>query len=62
MLAEQLRERKLGNILAHQPQAIVSGNLGCMTHLGSGTELPVYHIVELLDRCTGTGTTAKPAD
>ena len=51
-LAEQLRERKLGNILAHQPEAIVSGNLGCMTHLGTGTQLPIYHIVQLLDRCS----------
>ena len=52
VLAEQLRDRKLGNILAHQPEAIASGNLGCMTQLGSGTELPIFHIVELLDRVT----------
>ncbi|MCX8500166.1 MAG: glycolate oxidase subunit GlcF [Alphaproteobacteria bacterium] len=52
VLALQLRDRKLGNILAHQPEAIVSGNLGCMTHLGSGTELPVFHIAQLLDRVT----------
>jgi glycolate oxidase iron-sulfur subunit len=28
---------------------IVSANIGCITHLQSGTETPVKHWVELLD-------------
>ncbi|MET4578043.1 glycolate oxidase subunit GlcF [Ottowia thiooxydans] len=52
-LATRLRDRKLGNLLgervADQPSAIVSANIGCITHLQSGTEVPVRHWVELLD-------------
>jgi len=33
------------------PAAILSANVGCITHLQSGTELPVRHWVELLDEC-----------
>jgi glycolate oxidase iron-sulfur subunit len=32
-----------------KPQAILSANIGCITHLQSGTELPVRHWVEVLD-------------
>jgi glycolate oxidase iron-sulfur subunit len=28
---------------------IVTGNIGCLTHLQSGTAIPVRHWVELLD-------------
>jgi glycolate oxidase iron-sulfur subunit len=28
----------------------VSANIGCITHLQSGTDVPVEHWVELLDR------------
>ena len=50
-ISSQLRERKLGHLSAVQPQAIVSANIGCITHLQSGTETPVRHWVELLDQC-----------
>ncbi|MDI9408831.1 MAG: glycolate oxidase subunit GlcF [Candidatus Pacebacteria bacterium] len=50
VIAEQLRDRKIGNILAGKPDAIAAGNLGCMTQLASATDLPIYHIVKLLDR------------
>jgi glycolate oxidase iron-sulfur subunit len=49
VLSQQLRERKLGHLQALAPSAIVSANIGCITHLQSGTELPVRHWVELLD-------------
>jgi glycolate oxidase iron-sulfur subunit len=49
-LSTQLRDRKLGHLAAIQPQAILSANVGCITHLQSGTELPVQHWVEMLDR------------
>ena len=52
-MATRLRERKLGNLLgdrvADRPAAILSANIGCITHLQSGTEVPVKHWVELLD-------------
>ncbi len=55
VLATQLRDRKLGHLQALQPNMIVSANIGCITHLQSGTATPVRHWVELLDeRLTAT--------
>ncbi len=48
-LAYQLRDRKLGNLNEMKPEVIVSANIGCITHLQSGTQTPVKHWVELLD-------------
>ena len=49
VIATQLRDRKLGNLNEMQPQAILSANIGCITHLQSGTQVPVRHWVEMLD-------------
>jgi len=49
--AQTLRDRKIGQLQTLQPAAILSANVGCITHLQSGTELPVRHWVELLDEC-----------
>ena len=48
-LSLQLRDRKLGHLKALDPQGIVSANIGCITHLQSGTGLQVQHWIELLD-------------
>jgi glycolate oxidase iron-sulfur subunit len=48
-IAYELRDRKLGNLQAMEPQGICSANIGCITHLQSGSSLPVRHWVELLD-------------
>ena len=48
-LATQLRDRKLGHLDAMAPEVIVSANIGCITHLQSGTATPVRHWVEVLD-------------
>ena len=48
-LAYELRDRKLGNLQEMAPEVIVSANVGCITHLQSGTATPVRHWVELLD-------------
>ena len=48
-IAYQLRDRKLGNLGEMQPEVIASANIGCITHLQSGTAIPVRHWVELLD-------------
>ena len=55
-IAYQLRDRKLGHLEESKPAVIVSANVGCITHLQSGTETPVRHWVELLDEalaCSG---------
>ena len=49
-----LRDRKLGHLDALQPKAILSANVGCITHLQSGTEVPVKHWVEVLDAALGS--------
>ncbi|HJV53418.1 MAG TPA: glycolate oxidase subunit GlcF [Noviherbaspirillum sp.] len=48
-LSYQLRDRKLANLQATQPGTIVSANIGCITHLQSGTDTPVQHWIELVD-------------
>jgi glycolate oxidase iron-sulfur subunit len=48
-IAHTLRDRKLGHLAALQPQAILSANIGCITHLQGGTPTPVRHWVEVLD-------------
>lgn len=48
-LSTQLRDNKLAKLQASKPDMIVSANIGCMTHLQSGTETPVRHWIELID-------------
>jgi glycolate oxidase iron-sulfur subunit len=48
-LAYQLRDRKLGHLGELHSEVIVSANIGCITHLQSGTQTPVRHWVEVLD-------------
>lgn len=48
-LAYALRDRKLGHLDQLRPAAIISANIGCITHLQSGSGLPVRHWVEVLD-------------
>ncbi len=48
-MAYQLRDNKLRNLQASEPEMILSANIGCLTHLQSGTTTPVQHWVELLD-------------
>ena len=50
VLATELRDRKLANLLATEPEVIVSANIGCLNHLQSGTETPVAHWIELIDQ------------
>ncbi|MDQ3059220.1 MAG: glycolate oxidase subunit GlcF [Pseudomonadota bacterium] len=48
-ISYQLRDRKLANLGEMAPEVIVSANIGCITHLQSGTSTPVRHWVEVLD-------------
>jgi glycolate oxidase iron-sulfur subunit len=52
-IAEQLKARKVANILTTEPDLIAAGNIGCIAQIASGTGVPVIHTVELLDWATG---------
>lgn len=52
-IALRLRDRKVKNIEATGAAVVATGNIGCMTQIGSGTKLPVVHTVELLDWAYG---------
>ena len=49
-LSYQLRDNKLKNLQDTQSEMIVSANIGCLTHLQSGTESLVRHWIELIDQ------------
>jgi glycolate oxidase iron-sulfur subunit len=48
-LSQRLLRNKLDALQSGVPAQIVTANIGCQTHLQSGTALPVRHWVELLD-------------
>jgi glycolate oxidase iron-sulfur subunit len=56
-MAGQLKDRRLGKLetlLADSDaDLLATGNIGCLIQLASGTDLPVFHTVELLDWATG---------
>ncbi len=52
-LSRQLRDNKLAALGAGSPAVIVSANIGCQTHLQSGTATPVRHWIELIDERLG---------
>ena len=52
-IATRLRDRKVANIESISPQAIATGNIGCITQIGTGTGIPILHTIELLDWAYG---------
>jgi glycolate oxidase iron-sulfur subunit len=52
-IARRLRERKVGTIERLRPDVIAAGNIGCITQIAAGTELPAVHTVELIDWASG---------
>ncbi|WP_299900223.1 glycolate oxidase subunit GlcF [uncultured Ruegeria sp.] len=52
-ISGQLKQRKVRTLEAKKPDIIAAGNIGCMMQIGSGTQLPIVHTVELLDWATG---------
>ena len=52
-IASQLRDRKVANLAMVKPDMIAAGNIGCMVQIASGTSVPVFHTIELLDWATG---------
>jgi glycolate oxidase iron-sulfur subunit len=70
-MAERLLRRKVRNIEATAAQAVVTANPGCILQIqaglrAGGRDLPVLHLVELLDRAssseraTGARSEASP--
>ena len=54
-LAHELGERKATNIHKTGAEAVVTGNIGCMTQIANhlqqqGHPLPVWHTMQLLDQ------------
>ena len=45
---EALKKLKLDSLLAADPQVIVTANVGCQSHLATGTSHPVLHRIEML--------------
>ena len=48
-LSQQLLHNKLAALQNGKPAQIVSANIGCQSHLQSGTTMPVRHWVELIE-------------
>ncbi|GAB5374501.1 MAG: glycolate oxidase subunit GlcF [Acuticoccus sp.] len=51
-IAAELKARKLANLDATGAGIVATGNIGCMTQLGSGPQ-PVVHTIELIDWAQG---------
>jgi glycolate oxidase iron-sulfur subunit len=49
VLSGILKANKLKALEAPRPDVIATANIGCLTHLESGTRTPVRHWIELLD-------------
>jgi glycolate oxidase iron-sulfur subunit len=52
-ISAQLRERKVKNLAATGAEAIATGNIGCITQIGTRAGMPILHTVELLDWAYG---------
>jgi len=52
-ISGKLKQRKVRTLEAKKPDVIAAGNIGCMMQIGSGTDIPILHTVELLDWATG---------
>ncbi|TVS02574.1 MAG: glycolate oxidase iron-sulfur subunit [Rhodobacteraceae bacterium] len=52
-ISGELKARKVATLEAKSPDIIAAGNIGCMMQIGSGTQVPIVHTVELLDWATG---------
>ena len=52
-IAAELRDRKVDNIRSVRPDVVATGNIGCITQLATGMDIPIAHTVELLDWAYG---------
>lgn len=52
-IATALQQRKAAALSALKADVIVTGNIGCLTQIAAAVNVPVIHIVELVDWATG---------
>lgn len=52
-ISAQLKARKVKNIEATKADVIATGNIGCITQIATGTDMPILHTVQLLDWAYG---------
>ena len=52
-IAKELLKNKIKNIESLNPEIISTGNIGCITQISIGTNIPILHTIELLDWYTG---------
>ena len=52
-LSRQLLRNKVTALESGAPEVIATANIGCLTHIQSGTERPVRHWIEILDARLG---------
>lgn len=52
-ISAELKARKVASLEAKTPDVIAAGNIGCMMQIGSASDVPIVHTVELLDWATG---------
>jgi glycolate oxidase iron-sulfur subunit len=52
-IAAELRQRKIDNIRSVRPDVVATGNIGCITQLAGGMDIPIAHTIELMDWAYG---------
>jgi glycolate oxidase iron-sulfur subunit len=52
-IATKLLKNKVDNIEKIKPEIISTGNIGCITQISNGTNIPILHTVEIIDWYTG---------
>ena len=58
-LAGRLKANKLQALEALRPDVIATANIGCITHLQSGTDVPIRHWIELVDIAIADASAAR---
>jgi len=52
-IAKKLLDNKVANIKKVNPEFITTGNIGCITQISNGINIPILHTVEVIDWYTG---------
>ena len=58
-ISQRLLTRKLKALSVDEPEQIVTANIGCQLHLGTRSDVPVMHWIELLDSATWNSTSGR---
>ena len=61
-ISNKLKDRKVRNIEKMKPDLIATGNIGCITQISSGTDIPIIHTIELLNWAYGGHKPEKLSD